>query len=271
VSAAALAETAEAIKKLVALGALDPAVATMGAGPALPSSRPVLPKLEPLRQDGPPPEGAGGGATKPASAPSGPSEPLEPTPSRELTLRPDNVEDVIATLNKRHRLSAHEIKLIRHAAKTNNEKWNLPDTLRGKVSHALAGENLLPNTQTIDRVGAIRPDRVATEVASLKSHQLYARSMRAPGGTLATLKQDIDALAKLQDQKFLRENRVPFLVNTETKRILQVEVPRRTLRHVPGETAAEARLRAQFIEECEQARTYAKTLGIELRFVEAIK
>ena len=55
--------------------------------------------------------------------------------------------------------------------------------------------------ERIDHVGAIRPDRVATEVTSFKSHNLYAESFRAPGGTFAVLKKNIDALAGLRQKR----------------------------------------------------------------------
>jgi hypothetical protein len=97
--------------------------------------------------------------------------------------------------------------------------------------------------------------------------------MSKPGGTFATLKQDTDVLSAFSSKK----PRIGvagggyFDVTAETKRILQVEVPPRALRHIPGETEAAARLRDQFIKECDQARAYAHSKGIELKVVEAVR
>jgi hypothetical protein len=201
-------------------------------------------------------------ADQPAPAATVPVESAPP-------LTKDNVDTVISALQQKRALAPEEIDLIRSAATTKGEKWNLPPALRGEVSHVLRGENLPRMFKGIDKVGPVDENGVATEVTSLRSHQPYSESMREPGGFLNTLKDDIDGLANFRGA---RVGTKIVRVGPGTKRILEVEVPPDTLSpSTPGRPPGDPALRAQFRAEAAEAANYATSKGVDLVFKEATK
>lgn len=180
-----------------------------------------------------------------------------------VALTPGNVEGVITHIGRRQHLGAKAIRLIRQAARTVGEKWNLPDMLRGLVSHALSGENLPPGFRVIDKVVLDARGDVTT-IVSFKSHQPYAKGFRKAGALLEQLKTEIDALAKFGGD-FHRRVRVK--PTPETVRTLDVEVPPDTIEpEVAGRPPGDPALRRQMRAEAAAAVQYAKTRGVELHF-----
>jgi hypothetical protein len=197
--------------------------------------------------------------------------PKKKAPPRELavgkakTLNEDNVDDVIEKLKQGRQLSDEEEAAIRRQAANKGEKWNLSPTLRGEVSHVLAGENLPRTFETIDKASVATDARGnATTITSLKSHQLYAEEFQQRGGLLATLTSEIDELASFPPNSTRNGRTVKRGPNTQL--VLQVEVPPNTLGDGPG---GDATLRKQWQSEAMKAEDYAKTKDVKLVFKEA--
>ncbi|MGE5186598.1 MAG: hypothetical protein ACM31C_31295 [Acidobacteriota bacterium] len=206
----------------------------------------------------------GGRPTRPV-VPAGPKVVVE----EATALTVDNVESVIATLRSRRVVSDEEVALLRAAAATKGEKWNLGPALRGEVSHALSGENLPPTFKTIDRVNGVDAEGNALEVTSIKSHQPYSESMKEPGGFENTLKREVDDVAKFKRGQVGKQ-----IVRTgpDTKRVLEVEVPPDTLSpEVPGRPPGDPELRAQWRTEAANAEKYAASQNVKIRFKAATK
>jgi hypothetical protein len=265
--AAAGGALAETIKKLIAIGALDPALAAVGAQTTSAPAGGARPA--PLRQDAP---NDASGAAPTSGTPSGSAADAPATVEPARALNPDNVDEVITRIRMRRSLSERVATLIKRAAWAKKEKWSLPDPLRGEVAHILAGENLPHGSKGIDRVGEITEDRVATEVVSIKTHQPYAASLSKPGGFRARLQLEVDVLANLKGRYQPPNTEDFFFIKEETTRVLEVEVPPDTLGPtVEGRPAGSAVLREQFRSEAATAQAYARSKGIVLRFTAAVK
>lgn len=202
-------------------------------------------------------------AARGAQPPSAPPLQIE----EATRLDESNVDDVIKTIEKSpggRKLSPDEKSEIRRQARNKGEKWNLPDTLRGEVAHALAGENLPRSFKTIDRATGLDSRNRALEIASIKSHQLYAEGFSKPGKLLETLTGEIDVLAS-----FTVDQREGVVVRKgpNTKMILEVEVPPGSLStpaRDPTRPTADERVRAQWVKEVQQAEAHAQRVGVTL-------
>ena len=204
-------------------------------------------------------------AAKPSPAAS---HPTIDEPRRVPALTSENVEHAIRTLKGQGQLSAVEEERVRQAALNHTEKWSLSAALRGKVSHALQGQNTPWNTQVVD-VMEFTPDGKLGKIVSLKSHQPYAESLRQPEGFQKALMREIDEIAGVRKVKIIGRN-----VDTtpNTMRVLQVEIPPDTIAaEMVGRPKGDPALRAQFRRESAAASEYANSRGVELRFVEARK
>lgn len=118
----------------------------------------------------------------------------------------------------------------------------------------------------IDGMTPGRKGGPVVEVTSLKSHKLWAEGYARPGTFRRTLEREIDALAELRAGKV---GKVRVNTGPDTRRTLDIEVPPNTLGEatVPDYTDVGPALRAQWRTEAAEALVYARSKGVDLRFV----
>jgi hypothetical protein len=104
----------------------------------------------------------------------------------------------------------------------------------------------------------------AIEIASIKSHQLYADGFKQPGKLLQTLTAEINTLAGFTYGE--REN-VVVSRGRNTTMILEIEVPpgsRSTPVRDPKHPTSAEQLRAQWVKEVQEAEALALRVGVQL-------
>ena len=194
---------------------------------------------------------------------------LRVTKGPELT--PDNVDDVIADLKAKRTVTPDEEARLRAVAETKGGIWNLRGQpgasmgkggvgLRGEVGHNLLGEDL-PYAKIIDSAPRIDPvTGLATEVRSIKTHQLY--NYQDPGALATQLKAEVDELRKFTTTT---AGGTTITAARNAERVLVIGVP-------PGqlEAAAGKGLTAQWRAEAQEAIEYAHKKGVRIVF-KAIK
>ena len=132
--------------------------------------------------------------------------------------------------------------------------------LRGEVGHNLLGEDL-PYAKIIDSAPRIDPvTGLATEVRSIKTHQLY--NYQDPGALATQLKAEVDELRKFTTTT---AGGTTITAARNAERVLVIGVP-------PGqlEAAAGKGLTEQWRAEAQEAIEYAHKKGVRIVF-KAIK
>ncbi|WP_139176901.1 eCIS core domain-containing protein [Nitrosospira multiformis] len=181
-------------------------------------------------------------------------------------LTPENVDQIIADLKAKRKVSREEEARLRAVAELKGGIWNLRaevgkagnPTLRGEVGHLLLGEDL-PYAKIIDSAPRIDPTTgLATEVKSIKTHQLF--SFQKEGSFAATLKAEARELSRFRTTQSGGATVIIAAPNAE--RVLVIGVPPRTL-----DSAARRPLTAQWRAEAVEAIAYALRLKPPVRIV----
>ncbi len=186
--------------------------------------------------------------------------------NRGPELTPENVDDIIAELRSKRTVSPAEEARLRAVAEQPGGIWNLraelgeagSPALRGEVGHQLLGEEL-PYAATIDSAPRIDPATgLATEVRSIKTHQLYA--FQEEGSLAAQLEAEARELSRFKTTPSGTGTRITAAPGAD--RVLVIGVPPDTLEATAGRT-----LTAQWRAEASQAIAYARGLKPPVRIV----
>lgn len=180
-------------------------------------------------------------------------------------LTPENVDDVIAELRAKRTLTAADEARLRAVAEQEGGIWNLrgemgeagTPALRGEVGHQLLGEDL-PYATTIDSAPRIDPSTgLATEVRSIKTHQLYA--FQEEGALQSQLEAEARELSRFRTT---RVGGTAITTAPGADRVLVIGVPPNSL-----EASAGSSLTAQWRAEAQAAMAYAARLRPPVRIV----
>jgi len=179
-------------------------------------------------------------------------------------LTPENVDDIIAELRAKRNLTPAEEARLRDVAEQPGGIWNLraelgkagDPAMRGRVGHQLLGEDL-PYARIIDSARIDPISGLATEVRSIKTHQLYI--FQEEGAFAAQLKIEARELSRF---RATTSGATTIRATRGTDRVLVIGVPPGTL-----EASAGVRFTAQWRAEALEAMRYAQRLRPPVRIV----